>query len=383
MQLTKKVIDGFKFDGKKKQDIRWDSKLKGFGVRIYPTGGKSFVLSYRVNRRKHIIVIGRYGIFTLDQARKKANKTLVDIQDGNDPSSQRRNAQRNKFASFAEIYLERYAKVRKKTWREDESRIRRHILPVLEGLALESITREDVADIHHNIGKTRPYEANRVLKLISKIINFAIEYGSLPEGHVNPACKVKPFDEQSRDRYITQSELPRLTKAIDNAESFHAKKLIWLYLLTGARKTELLQAKWCDLDLKERVLTIPDTKSKRPHYIQLSQPAVDLLSQLPEEEGNPYIFPGKKPGTHLTEIRRTWNKIRNEAGLQDVRGHDLRRTVGSWLAQSGSSLHLIGTALNHSDPETTKVYARFQRKNLQQAMDDYGADILKYSGGER
>ena len=382
MQLTKKVIDGFKFEGKK-QDIRWDSKLKGFCVRIYPSGKKSFVLSYRVNRRKHIVVIGRYGVFTLEQARKKAIKTLGEIQDGNDPSTQRRNAQRNTFINFCEIYIERHAKLRKKTWREDERRIQRHILPAWKGLGLESLTKQDVADLHHSIGKTRPHEANRVLALISKIFNVAVDLGSLPETHANPAYKIKPFEEQSRDRYITKTELPRLTKAIDNADNFYSKKLIWLYLLTGARKSELLQAKWCDLDLKERILTIPETKSKRPHYIQLSQPAVDLLSELPEQDGNPYLFPGRKPGAHLTDIRRTWNKIRIEAGLEDIRGHDLRRTVGSWLAQSGSSLHLIGTALNHSDPNTTKIYARFQRENLRQAMDDYGAEIIKRSGGKK
>ena len=170
---------------------------------------------------------------------------------------------------------------------------------------------------------------------------------------------------------------------MDNSKNFYSSKLIWLYLLTGARKTELMQAKWSDLDLKERVLTIPDTKSKRPHYIQLSQPAIELLEELPRLDGNPYLFPGRKPGAHLTDIRRTWNKIMNEAGLQDVRGHDLRRTVGSWLAQSGSSLHLIGTALNHSNQKTTKTYARFQRENLQQAMDDYGEEILKRSGGKK
>ena len=383
MQLTKKAIDGFRFKNGKKQDIRWDSKLKGFGVRIYPTGKKSFVLSYRMNRRKHIVVIGRYGVFTLEQARKKAIKTLAEIQDGNNPSTQRRNAQRNTFINFAEIYIERHAKLRKKTWREDERRIERHVLPVWKGLSLEGITKQDVADLHHNIGKTRPHEANRVLALISKIFNVAVDLGYLPETHANPAYKIEPFEELSRDRFVTKTELPKLTKAIDNAENYYSAKLIWLYLLTGARKTELMQAKWSDLDLKERVLTIPKTKSKRPHYVQLSQPAVDLLEELPEQDGNPYLFPGRKPGAHLTDVRRTWNKIKAEAGLQDVRGHDLRRTVGSWLAQSGSSLHLIGTALNHSNQKTTKTYARFQRENLQQAMDDYGEEILKRSGGKK
>ena len=125
--------------------------------------------------------------------------------------------------------------------------------------------------------------------------------------------------------------------------------------MTGARKTELLKAQWADVNWTRAELRLPDTKAGRVHYIPLSPPAVALLRDLPQAEGNPYILPGKLPGAHLVNISKPWGRVRTAAGVEDVRLHDLRRTVGSWLAQSGNSLHLIGRVLNHSNQSTDRL----------------------------
>jgi integrase len=142
------------------------------------------------------------------------------------------------------------------------------------------------------------------------------------------------------------------------------------------RKSELLEAKWKDIDWDRKELRLADTKAGRIHYVPLSEPAIAVLRQIPRIEGNPYIIVGKKEGSHLVNIYKPWNRIRKSAGVDDVRLHDLRRTLGSWMAQSGNSLHLIGRVLNHSSQATTAVYARFAQDNVRDALESHGKKIM-------
>lgn len=174
--------------------------------------------------------------------------------------------------------------------------------------------------------------------------------------------------------------MPRLAEAIDNEENLYARKAIWLYLLTGLRKTELLQARWSDIDWNLQEITIPATKNGRPHHLPLSSEAMALLRDMPQQQDNPYLFPGRDGGKNLVNIDKAWRRIRDEAGVPDVRLHDLRRTVGSWLAQSGNSLHLIGRVLNHRTPSTTQIYARFGNDQVRDALESYGQNIMAAAG---
>jgi len=147
-------------------------------------------------------------------------------------------------------------------------------------------------------------------------------------------------------------------------------------LLTGLRKSELLNSRCADVDWNHEELTIQDTKNGRPHHLPLSSAALALLRQLPRQEGNPFVFPGREDGKNLVNIDKAWRRIRTEAGVPDVRLHDLRRTVGSWLAQSGNSLHLIGRVLNHRTASTTQVYARFGNDQVRDALESLDQNIL-------
>jgi len=135
------------------------------------------------------------------------------------------------------------------------------------------------------------------------------------------------------------------------------------------------------------VLRLPDTKAGRPHEVPLVPPALAIFDTLPRQDGNPYVFPGRKAGdadspepTHLESIRGPWDRARTAAGVADVRLHDLRRTVGSWLATAGNSLHLIGKILNHSNASTTQVYARLGKDTARAAMEAYATDLLGVAG---
>jgi integrase len=182
--------------------------------------------------------------------------------------------------------------------------------------------------------------------------------------------------EQSRERWLRADELPRVAEAIDQEPNLYIRSALWLYLLTGMRKSELLQAKWEHIDWERSELRLGETKGGRTHYVPLSPAALAVLQAVPRQEDNSYILAGARKGQHLVNIALAWGRIRKRAGIEDVRLHDLRRTVGSWLAQSGSSLHLVGSILGHRNLATTQIYARLGQDVAHRALDDHGKRIL-------
>jgi integrase len=394
MKLTKRVIDTASYQGKSNaRYVLWDKDVPGFGLRIFPSGKKAFVLSYRTQGRKRLMTIGTYGVLTLDQARINARALLAKVEtESADPLADRqRDAQGETMRDLCATYMERHGNA-KKSGPEDQRRIDKHLLPAWGSLKVRAITHADIAALHAKIGKTRPYEANRTLALLSKMFELARRWDFVPKDHSNPARDIDRFKEHKRDRWITPEELPRLAQAINEEPNEVARHALWLYLLTGARKSELLQARWEHVDWSRAELKLPDTKAGRVHYIPLSSPALTLLREIPREDGNPYILPGRGPrskkdiGEHepqpapLVNISKPWSRVRKAAGVEDVRLHDLRRTVGSWLAQSGNSLHLIGRVLNHSNQSTTAVYARFGEDSVRAALEQHGVRILGVAG---
>jgi integrase len=378
MKLTKRAIDGFEYKGG--WDVRWDDTFPGFGVRIYPTGKKSFVISYRHAGRKRLMVLGAFGILTLDQAREMAREKMVGVVGGGDPLDEKRKGTRGaSISDLCEAYIERHAS-KKKSGKIDIGWLNRFILPRWRNVPIASLKRSDVAALHHDIGKKTPYQANRVVEVIQKMFQLAKVWGFLNEAAINPGQGIDPFKEKKRDRWVSPEELPKLAEAIDQESNIYASAALWLYLLTGARKTEILAARWEDLDWSRKELRLSDTKAGRVHYIPLSAPAMIVLESIPHEEGNPYILPGRKPGQHLVNISKPWNRIRKAAGIEDVRIHDLRRTLGSWMAQAGNSLHLIGRVLNHSNASTTQVYARFGQDTVRDALEAHGQKIMAVAG---
>ncbi len=202
MKLTKKIIEDFSCEGTPpKRDIRWDSEISGFGVRIYPSGKKTFILMYRIDGRKHMLTIGDFGIFTLDQARKAAIKNLAMIHSGENPKSRSVLSKEMKFKELCDIYLSRYARIHKKTASEDERRINRHLIPLWGNHLVKSLSRNDVMVFHAQLGKSAPYEANRILRLIQKIFSLALEWGVVEETGSNPAQGIRLFKEEKRDRW--------------------------------------------------------------------------------------------------------------------------------------------------------------------------------------
>ncbi|OGI41833.1 MAG: hypothetical protein A2150_00520 [Candidatus Muproteobacteria bacterium RBG_16_64_11] len=384
-KLTKTAIDGYTYKGNGGQDIRWDGQMTGFGCRVYPSGRKAYVLAYRAEGRKHIMVLGPCNVLTLDQGRRLAQTRLAEVIDGIDPMAERRKALRGEtVADLCRAYIERHAIPHKKTADKDQRRLDRFILSAWRNHKIKAITRADVAALHHEIGRdSGPYEANRVLALLSKMFELAMAWGYLDETAANPAHRIKKFKEEKRDRWVTPEELPRLAEAIDREVDIYARAALWLYLLTGLRKSELLNARWDDVDLDRKELRLADTKAGRVHYVPLSEPALALLRDLPRLADNHHVIPGREAGKGRYDIKKPWDRVRTAAGVSDVRLHDLRRTVGSWMAQAGNSLHLIGRVLNQSNPSTTAIYARFGQDHVRDALEAHGKKIMGVAKGKR
>ncbi len=372
IKLTKRRIDRAVFPDRGERILR-DADLPGFGLRI-TKGAKTFIVEKRVKRRLWKLAIGPYGPLTAEGARERARDLIGKLVRGEDPLQERRELP---FGELADLYLERYA-ARKKSIRNDKGVIDNH-LSEWRSRRLSTITRRDIALLHARFGKDHPIGANRIVALLRTMFARARDWGVFNGD--NPASRIQMFPEVTRDRFVHPDELPRLFLALKSEPNPYIQTVFVAALLTGARKTEILTMEWSHLDLKQRIWRVPHTKAGRSHVIPLPDPLVKLLRALPHIQGNPYVFPGRHGRHHLVNVFKSWTRLRKRAGLEDVRIHDLRRTLGSWLVGAGSSLPLIGKILNHSQPATTQIYARLQLDPVRQALEANAKRMLKMAGG--
>ena len=390
MKLTKARIDALKYQGAKlahghSRDIRWDDKISGFGVRVYPSGERHFVLSYRIKGRKRLYTIGKYGDpFTLTMAREKAEKLKGGILDGEDPLRHRQEElAAPTVKDLARKYLTDHAEKNKRpaSVRDDRAMIEKIILPRLGARKVADITFADVDALHGKL-KATPYRANRVVALLSKMFSLAsTRWRDWSRLDYNPAKGIVRYPEESRERYLSPSELGALTKALAKHPNQISANAIRLLVLTGARKGEVLGATWDQFDLDEGVWVKPSahTKQKREHRIPLNAPALQLLTGMKvdaegeETDDDEFVFPGGGNNGHLIEIKKVWKTVCNEAGIAGCRIHDLRHTYASILASSGLSLLVIGQLLGHTQQATTKRYAHIQDDPLREATNRVGS----------
>ena len=369
-KLTKRIIDATKpaFD----HDVfRWDAELRGFGLRVKPTGVKSYILQYRtmigISRR---VTIGQHGRLTADEARRLAKIQLGRVARGDDPAAEKASARGGiSFSAFAERYFSDHAATKKKpsSVRMDRINLRKHILPILGRKRLDTLGRADVIRLHQSMRAT-PGAANRCLALLSKMMNLAERWGERPDAS-NPCRHVEKYRENKRNRFLLAAELARLGAACQRCEkdgtigpSFLA--LVRLLIFTGARLSEIQKARW---------LRLPDSKSGAK-TIMLPAPALDMLTRLVRVDGNPYIITGKG-NRYLVDVWKPWAILREVAELKDARLHDLRHSFASIGAAGGMSLNIIGGLLGHRQTQTTLRYAHLATDPLRAAANQIANTI--------
>ena len=377
-KLTKLAVEQIPAQGA--EVVVWDTALPGFGVRVKPTGVRSYIIQYRdrTTGASKRMTIGQHGaLLTFDQAKKHARGILADALRGQDPVGERRAGRKAlNMADLASDYLERHAvpKKRPKSVRDDRAMLENVILPAVGTKKVASIERRDIESMHLRLSD-RPYQANRVLALISKMLNLAVEWGWRRD---NPAKGIQRYREEKRDRWLTDEELSRLVRVLENHPNIRAANAVRLQLLTGARMGEVLKAERKDFDLDRGVWTKPShhTKQKRREHVPLSRPAQDLVSSIvARTELDPYLFPGNIPGEPLQDIKKFWSMVMREAGIENYRRHDNRHTFASHLVSSGLSLEIVGRLLGHTNPTTTQRYAHLADDPLRLATARFGDKI--------
>ena len=383
IEITKTRIDALTVPPGVDRAFLRDSKIVGFGVCKYASGKTVFTFGQRIDGRPVRKVIGEYGPLTVQAAREAAAKLALAVDGGSDPFEARERVKKEPtFSEFAEIYLERHARPHKVSAGRDAGHLRRYF-SILENKKISRITRQDISTLHLFIGENHGhYMANRCLALVRKMFNLALEWGVLPESHGNPATRIRAFREEKRDRFLSPREIERFFEAVRTEPDPVWRAFFLLLVFTGVRKSELLSARWEDFDLDGQTWRIPKTKAGRPHILPLTGPVINLLSQLPSYGKDSWLFPSFSRSGHREEPRRPWEQIRRRAGIEEVRIHDLRRTLASWMAVQGFSLNLIGRVLNHSQVSTTQIYARLGTDPQREALEAVQGKMLESMGSQ-
>lgn len=400
----------------------WDSDLSGFGVRVEPSGRKSYIFRYRVgsggrNAPERLIVLGRHGELTPAEARKKAETEAARVRLGSDPGGDRRKERAiPTFAAFADAYLDEAAEIAEA--RPAEARLRpgsirnyrslmaQHLLAAIGTTKLDALTTADLAKLHKRVGKEKPATANRCLEFVGSVFKEAARQGLLPIG-TNPARGIPAFKEVKRERFLSAEEVVRLGEAIREGETDgipwvpdpekktkHVPKTnqrtkidpdaaaaLRILIFTGARLREVLHAKWQDVDLERGVLFVTGKTGRRP--VILPAPAVAILAELPRR--STFVFPGaldtvEKPAPRA-DLSKPWAAVSRRAGLEGVRLHDLRHSFASFAAAGGASLPIIGRLLGHTQPQTTARYSHLADDPLRAVADRVGDSVAAALAG--
>ena len=300
-----------------KDAVFWDDKLPGFGVRVYPTGSKVYVVQTRLKGRSKRITLGRHGVISADKARHKAAETIALIKSGQDPDEKR--ASEVTVAELAERYLAEHVDVHCKpsTQRMYRSVLRRFILPAYGHRAVGEVERQHIAKLHLELRDT-PYQANRALDIGTKLFNLAEEW-KLRTG-ANPCKFVRKYREHKRERFLTDEEFRRLGEVLTEMEAdgslpVYPAAAVRLLMLTGCRRNEIVALRWKHVDLAAGELRLPDSKSGA-RLVPLSPAAARVLARLPRIEGNPWVIPGTKPGRHLPDLNHYWERVRERPTLE-------------------------------------------------------------------
>ena len=390
-RLTKQFI--YTARPQDREAIHWDTEVPGLGLRITAGGSKSFILKTRIGGGRAAPIrkptLGKLGDLTLDQARTKARDWRALAANGVDPTRHKEEVGRT-VNDLCDEYLDVHAP-RKRSAADDAAKIKQHIKPAMGKKLIKDVTYTNIERLHRSMKKT-PYAANRTLTLLSKMFSLAIKWEWRDR---NPAKGIEKYPEERRERYLKPDEIHRLSQALLDyvtlaprpSQAQRASDAIRLLMLTGARRSEVLSAKWNMFDIDGGVWTKPSshTKQKKAHRVPLSPPALQLLQDIKERYPNSaYVFPSRSGSKHphLMELKKAWIKICGLAELEDVRIHDLRHTYASILASGGASLPLIGALLGHTQSQTTQRYAHLMDDPLREATTRVGAIMSQETNAE-
>jgi integrase len=404
-KLTKRVVDAARTSSV--AAFIWDDEVKGFGLRVAPGGTKSYVLSYRAGRGRNApqrrLTIGKHGSpWTPDMARREAVRLRGAIFAGIDPVAVRKaEARTMTLAALCELYLAEGVRHKKPTTlKSDRGRINNHIVPLLGKLRIDRITRADVERMVRDVTARRtaapmPQHGHRgklaqggsgtaaqALAVLGAVMSFALARGLRDD---NPVRGVKKPSTRRFERFLSEAEIARLGAALDaeakTTRDPYPAAAIRLLLLTGCRRSEILGLRWEWIDFERAMILLPDSKTgRKPVY--LNAPALDVLTSLPRQLGNPYVVCGRRDGSAYVGLGKVWHRVCRAAELSDVRLHDLRHSFASIGAAGNSSLLILGKLLGHRQAATTERYAHLAADPMRRVAERIGQRISTALAGK-
>lgn len=371
-RITRRTVEALK-----PGQIVWDSELRGFGVRRIK-GAPAYVVKYRAGHgrgaRQRWYTIGTHDeALPPEKARAEAKRILGRAADGKDPAATR-DAEKAALTvhELADKFLAAHVEAKRKasTARDYRRLLEQFALPAFGTQRADAVTRADVARLHQNMGGT-PRQANFMLSVLSKMFNWGEVRGYRPE-NANPCRLIERYPENKRERFLSEVEMASLGAALKKAEhggeSPFVTGAIRLLIFTGARLSEILNLRWEQVDARHNCLRLPDSKTGAK-VVYLNPPTLEVLNSLPRINANPHVICGAVFGAHLVNLEKPWRRIRADAGLEDVRLHDLRHSFASVAAAGGHSLQVIGRLLGHSQTQTTARYAHLAADPVKSAAE--------------
>ncbi len=427
INFTKAVLGALPLPPRGKRYSFKDARVSGLIIRITANAQKTFQLYQKHQGRPVRVTLGTFPDMTIENARREATKAKGALAGGDNPNVTKNRLRKEiTLKQLFDLYMERYSKIEKKSWRYDEREINK-FLSQWFNRKISDISKYEIKTLHLRIRENNGlYQANRMLERIRSMFNKAIEWGW--DG-VNPTQGIKKFREKSRDRYVLPNEMPLLLQALEAEHNEVARDYIYLSLFTGARKTNVLQMRWEQIDWHNKTWRIPDTKNGEPVEVPLSLKAEEVLERrLKAGIGSPWVFPSEtSKNGHLMDPKKAWLRVKQRATLQawsaqdgiaaliqkakdtlpkeheigsvynlveteaarqeielptslmDIRLHDIRRTFGSYQAIAGASLQIIGKSLGHKSQQSTQVYARLHNDPVRASIDTATAAMMMLS----
>lgn len=361
-----------------------DEEIPGFLLEYRRSGGGTWYFRYRdADGKARFLRLGSLRDLDPPEARARAYELYKAVRTGEDPRTARGSA--DGAPTLETFVAERYlphARLNKRSWDTDRRILRLHVLPCFGGRRMDRIRRADIV-AWRNAMRGRglaPGTCNRVMALLKFVFNNAVRWGVLTADR-NPCRDLDSLaDPGGRERYLSAAEARRVLEELDRYPSRHSALAIKLLLFTGARRREILSARWEYVDWERRLITVPVAKSGKARHIPLSDEALAVLRGLPRPGASPWLFPNPRTGAPLRSVFHTWSVIRSRLGLDDVRLHDLRHSFASFLVNSGCSLYEVQKILGHGDPRVTMRYAHLAAESLIRAANMVGQRVGEADG---
>lgn len=351
-----------------------DSTVTGLELTVQKSGRKSWSLRYRRRGKQKRHSIGEFPDIGTEKARALARKLYVELADLPERAE-------HTLDDLFEFYLRVHAKEEKRTWKSDQRDYNRLTPDSWKKQKLDDIRRSDIslriAEIADENGKG---PANKWRALLSKMFNVAIEHEWTER---NPVAGTRRYKFEPRTRFLKPDEVQRFFQAIHFLQRETTRHYFLMLFATGQRREAVASMAWSDVDLDQRLWTIPAAKSKgkRPQTIPLSDFALKILLIRHAEKTSGFVFPGPGKTGHLVEPKAALKRLRELSGIPDVTIHDIRRTIGSWATVHGTSLRTVQRLMGHSDSRTTaEHYAHLEVSDVRDAMDNVLGNILGQAG---